>query len=100
MAPVSPTPTFKTFDGLEIDISGYKQAANGYIEVSARAGDKSADAEAQQINARVQGWDYQVADYRYDEIFQSLDGLLQPLPVKKPRQGTPQDARLASFPST
>jgi hypothetical protein len=75
--------TFKTFDGLEIDISGYKQAANGYIEVSARAGDKSADSEAQQINARVQGWDYQVADYRYDEIFQSLDGLLQPLPVKK-----------------
>ena len=75
--------TFKTFDGLEIDISGYKQAASGYIEVSARAGGKSADSEAEQINARVQGWDYQVPDYRYDEIFQSLDGLLQPLPAKQ-----------------
>ena len=75
---------FKTFDGLEIDISGYKQAANGYIEVSAHAADKSADSEAQQINSRVHGWDYQVPDYRYDEIFQSLDGLLQPLPAKKP----------------
>jgi hypothetical protein len=74
---------FKTFDGLEIDISGYKQAANGYIEVAARAADKTAAAEAQQINARVQGWDYQVPDYRYDEIFQSLDGLLQPLPAKQ-----------------
>ena len=74
---------FKTFDGLEIDISGYKQAANGYIEVTARAAGKSADSEAQQINSRVQGWDYQVPDYRYDEIFQSLEGLLQPLPVKK-----------------
>ncbi len=74
---------FKTFDGLEIDISGYKQAANGYIEVTARAAGKSADSEAQQINSRVQGWDYQVPDYRYDEIFQSLDGLLRPLPVKK-----------------
>jgi hypothetical protein len=74
---------FKTFDGLEIDISGYKQAANGYIEVAARAADKTADSEAQRINARVQGWAYQVPDYRYDEIFQPLDGLLQPLPAKK-----------------
>ncbi|HUA26967.1 MAG TPA: DUF4340 domain-containing protein [Steroidobacteraceae bacterium] len=74
---------FQTFDGLEIDISGYKQAANGYIEVSARAAGKAADAEARQINSRVQGWSYQIPDYRYDEIFQSLDGLLQPLPVKK-----------------
>jgi hypothetical protein len=74
---------FKTFDGLEIDLSGYEQANNGYIEVAARAAEKSADSEAQQINSRVQGWDYQVPDYRFDEIFQSLDGLLKPLPVKK-----------------
>jgi hypothetical protein len=76
---------FKTFDGLEIDISGYQQAGNDYIEVSARGADKSAAAtEAQRINSRVQGWDYAVPDYRYEEIFQSLDGLLKPLPVKKP----------------
>jgi hypothetical protein len=74
---------FKTFDGLEIDISGYKQAANGYIEVTARAAGKAADPEALAINARAQGWQYQVPDYRYDEIFQPLDGLLQPLPAKK-----------------
>jgi hypothetical protein len=75
--------TFKTFDGLEIDISGYKQAANGYIEVSARAADKTGELEARQINSRVQGWRYQIPDYRYDEIFQALDGLLKPLPEKK-----------------
>ena len=74
---------FKTFDGLQIEISGYKQASNGYIDISARATDKSAAAEAEQINARVQGWDYEIPDYRYDEIFQSLDGLLKPLPAKK-----------------
>ncbi len=78
---------FKTFDGLEIDVSGYKQASNGYIEVSARATGNAA-SEAQQINSRVQGWEYQVPDYRYDEIFQSLDGLLKPLPVKKTRART------------
>lgn len=74
---------FKTFDGLEIDVSGYKDANGHYIDVSARATDTSAGAEAQQIDSRVQGWDYEIPDYRYDEIFQSLDGLLKPLPAKK-----------------
>ncbi|HEY2036697.1 MAG TPA: DUF4340 domain-containing protein, partial [Steroidobacteraceae bacterium] len=61
---------FKTYGGLEVDVSGYKQASNGYIDVSARAADKSADAEAQEINSRVRGWEYVIPDYRYDEIFQ------------------------------
>src|SRR6185312_16107734 len=74
---------FKTFDGLEIDISGYKQANDHYIDISARATGKSADAEAQQINSRVHGWDYEIPDYRYEQIFQSMDGLLKPLPAKK-----------------
>jgi hypothetical protein len=74
---------FKTFDGLEIDVSGYKQSSNGYIDVSAHSTAKSADAEAQQISARVQGWEYVIPDYRYDQIFQPMDGLLQPLPAKK-----------------
>ncbi len=74
---------FKTFDGLEIDVSGYSQANGHYIDVTARATDKSADAEAQQIESRVRGWDYEIPDYRYEEIFQPLDGLLKPLPAKK-----------------
>jgi len=75
---------FKTFDGLEIDVSGYEQANQGYIDVTARAAGKSADAEAHEIDARVQGWEYVVPDYRYQQIFQSMDGLLKPLPAKKP----------------
>jgi len=66
-----------------IDLTGYKQANDHYIDVSARATDKSADPEAKQINSRVSGWDYEIPDYRYDEIFQSMDGLLKPLPAKK-----------------
>jgi hypothetical protein len=76
---------FKTFDGLEIDVSGYEDAKTHYIDVSARATDKSADAQARQINSRVQGFDYEIPDYRYDEIFPSMDSLLKPLPAKKPR---------------
>jgi hypothetical protein len=74
---------FKTFDGLEIEVSGYKENNNDYLDVSARATEKSADAEAQQINSRVQGWEYEIPDYRYVEVFQPLEGLLKPLPVKK-----------------
>jgi Domain of unknown function (DUF4340) len=74
---------FHTFDGLEIDVSGHKQASHDYIELSAKASGKAADAEARQINARVQGWEYEIPDYRYGEIFQSIDGLLKPLPAKK-----------------
>ena len=84
---------FKTFDGLEIDVSGYGQANAHYIDVSARATNSAADAEAQQINSRVQGWDYEIPDYRYDEIFQSLDGLLKPLPAKKAAAKTPHRAK-------
>lgn len=76
---------FKTFDGLEIDVSGYKVANDDYIEVAARSPGTSAGAEAQQINSRVRGWEYEIPDYRYGEIFQSLDGLLKPLPAKKAR---------------
>jgi Domain of unknown function (DUF4340) len=75
---------FKTFDGLQIDISGYADARDHYIDVSARATLPAATAEARQINSRVQGWDYLVPGYRYDELFQSLDALLKPLPAKNP----------------
>ena len=75
--------SFRTFDGLEVDISGYTQASDHYIDVSARAADPAADAEARQINSRLQGWDFEIPDYRYEEIFQSLEGLLKPLPPKK-----------------
>lgn len=76
---------FRTFDGLEIDVSGHQEANHDYIELSAKASGKAADAEAQQIEARAQGWEYEIPDYRYGEIFQSLDGLLKPLPAKPPR---------------
>ncbi|HJS88626.1 MAG TPA: DUF4340 domain-containing protein [Steroidobacteraceae bacterium] len=73
---------FRTFDGLEIDVSGYKEDKDDYIDVAAKASDKAAETEAREINTRVQGWEYEIPDYRYGEIFQSIDGLLKPLPVK------------------
>jgi hypothetical protein len=71
---------FKTFGGLEVDVAGYQSGQKHYIELSARALATGAAAEAKRIDARTAGWDYQIPGYRYDEIFQSLEGLLKPLP--------------------
>ena len=72
---------FRTFDGLQVDLTGYKlgKAGKHYIEVLARGSGKQAAAEAARINARVQGWAYRIAGYRYRQIFQPLSGLLAPL---------------------
>jgi Domain of unknown function (DUF4340) len=74
---------FRTFGGLEIDVSGYEDGKTHYVDLSAHALSKPAAAEAAAINSRVQGWDYEIPGYRYDEIFQPIEGLLQPLPAKK-----------------
>ena len=76
---------FDTFDGLEVDITGYKAGKGGkhYIEVVARGSGKKAAVQAARINARVRGWQYQIPGYRYQQIFQSLSGLLAPLPHAK-----------------
>lgn len=74
---------FATFDGLEIDVSGHVDAQSHYIDISARATGKSADAQARQINSRARGWDYAIPDYRYEEIFPKMDSFLKPLPARK-----------------
>jgi hypothetical protein len=72
---------FTTFDGLTVTVSGY-QVAKGdphYIELSASSSDPKAAAAAARINARTRGWQYRIPGYSYQQIFQSLAGLLQPL---------------------
>ena len=73
---------FKTFGGLEVDVEGYQAGKGGkhFIEVTSRASAPKAGPEAARINARVHGWAYQIPDYRYQEIFKPLSGLLAPLP--------------------
>ena len=78
---------FDTFDGLEVDITGYKAGKGGkhYIEVIAHGSGRKAALRAARINARVRGWEYQIRGYRYQQIFQPLSGLLAPLPHSKKR---------------
>jgi hypothetical protein len=76
---------FRTFDGLEIDLAGRKDTAHSLIAISAHSGDKQTEAQAAKINARCQGWEFEIPDYKYSAIFTPLEDLLvKPVaPVKK-----------------
>jgi hypothetical protein len=71
---------FTTFDGLTVTVSGYQLAKGDrhYIELTASSSGPKAAAAAGRINARTQGWQYRIPGYSYQQIFQSLAGLLQP----------------------
>jgi hypothetical protein len=73
--------TFQTFDGLTIDVTGRKDGDRRFIVLSAQSSTKSTDPEAKALDSRFGGWEIEVAGYKYDSIFQPLDGLLKPLPA-------------------
>jgi len=76
---------FHTFDGLEVDLAGRKDGTHSLIAISARSTDAQSAAEAQKLDARFKGWEFEIPDYKYTEIFTPLDELLQkpPEPAKK-----------------
>jgi hypothetical protein len=73
----------QTFDGLTIDAAGRKDGSRMLVAFSATSSDKATAAEAQQLNARLGGWEFEVPEYRYSQIFRTLDDLLKPLPPPK-----------------
>jgi hypothetical protein len=76
---------FVTFDGLELDVSGRKDGTQPYVSIVARSTAKDTEAEAQKLNARLQGWEYEIPGYKYDGLFRPLEDLLAkpPEPPKK-----------------
>ncbi|HTW38945.1 MAG TPA: DUF4340 domain-containing protein [Steroidobacteraceae bacterium] len=79
--------SFQTFDGLTVDVDGRKDGDRRFIELKAQSASKSAEQEAQALNARFGGWEIEVLGYKYDSMFQPLDGLLKPLPVVAKTEG-------------
>ena len=68
--------TFRTFDGLEIQLSGREDGDRRFISVSARASSPEAQAEADRLNARFAGWELEIPGYKYDGLFRPLEELL------------------------
>ena len=83
---------FRTFDGLEVTVSGRKDGARSLLSLAEQAADTAGAADAQQLNARLAGWEFQVPDYKYAAIFAPLDELLKPLPEPARKPGKPVKA--------
>jgi Domain of unknown function (DUF4340) len=77
---------FRTFDGLEITLSGRKDGTRSLLSLAAQSSAAAGAADAQRLSARLAGWEFQVPDYKYAAIFASLDDLLKPMPepARKP----------------
>jgi hypothetical protein len=73
----------QTFDGLTIDAAGRKDGSRMLIAFSATSSDKATTAEAQQLDTRLGGWEFEIPEYRYSGIFRTLDDLLKPPPQPK-----------------
>jgi hypothetical protein len=78
----------RTFDGLEITVTGRKDGTRSLVSLSAQSSAASAAAAAQQLDARLAGWEFQVPDYKYAALFVALDELLKPLP-EPPKKSAP-----------
>ncbi len=81
---------FRTFDGLEVDVAGRKDGTRSLVTLSTRATAKQTEAEAQRLNARLGGWQFEIPDYKYAAIFRPLEDLLKkpPEPVRKSTEAT------------
>jgi hypothetical protein len=96
-APAAGTPAgaravFRTFDALEVEVSGRKDGARSLVTLSARASDPAAQAEAQRLQAHLAGWEFEIPDYKYAAIFAPLTELLKPLPAPQKKSPTPPPA--------
>jgi hypothetical protein len=81
---VSPAPStavshaaFKTFDGLDIEVSGHKDGTHTLISLTPHSNTPATQPEAQAIEARTKGWEFEIPTYKYDALFAPLENLLK-----------------------
>lgn len=87
---------FRTFDGLEVEIDGRKDGTHSLVTLSARSTAADTAAEADRLEARVRGWEFEIPDYKYAAVFTPLEQLLQPLPAPAKKTTPPKKTAPAS----
>jgi hypothetical protein len=89
---------FSTFDGLEVEVTGRKDGTHALIAITTRSTAAATAAEAQKLDARFKGWEFEIPDYKYAAIFPPLDQLLTkpPEPAKKTASAKGMDGKKGS----
>jgi len=86
---------FRTFNGLELDVTGRLEGTHHYITLIARSSAKESQGEADAINARFTGWQLEIPSYKYEAMFTPLEQLLKKIEPPKPK-GSNADAKKSS----
>jgi hypothetical protein len=86
---------FRTFNGLELDVTGRLEGTHHYIALLARSTAKESQAEAEAINARFGGWQLELPSYKYEAMFTPLEQLLKKVEPPKPK-GIKADTKKSS----
>lgn len=76
---------FRTFSGLELEVTGHVEGEHHYIVLIARSTTKDSKEEAEHINARFTGWQIEVPTYKYEAMFNPLENLLKKIGPPKPK---------------
>jgi len=76
---------FRTFNGLELDVTGLAEGEHHFIALLARSTAKDAQAEADSLNKRFQGWQIEIPAYKYQAMFRPLEELLKKVEPPKPK---------------
>ncbi|HUN26701.1 MAG TPA: DUF4340 domain-containing protein [Steroidobacteraceae bacterium] len=73
--------TFRTFDGLTLEVTGIKDGDRRFLALHAQSDSKATQSEAERIDAQWGGRQVEVLGYKYDSLFRPLDQLLKAPPV-------------------
>jgi hypothetical protein len=76
--------TFRMSDGLILLLAGIQDGETRYLRVTAAVNAPAAQQRAQDLNARLAGWEFELPGYRYDTLFHPLEQLLKPKPAPAP----------------
>ena len=87
---------FRTFDGLELEVTGRKDGTRSLIALAARSQGTDTAAEAQRLNARFSGWEFEIPEYKYGALFRPLEDLLKPLEKPAPKKTAARPAPAAA----
>jgi hypothetical protein len=83
---VAPHVTFRTFDGLELQITGQVDGDHRLIAIAPQSTAKETADEAQKLDARVKGWQFEIPNYKYDALFRPLEDLLKKPEAKQDKK--------------
>lgn len=76
-AAAKPKAIYRTFDGLELQLTGREDGERRYITLTATSTAKDSEAEAQKLSTRFKDWEFEIPNYKYDGIFKPLEELLK-----------------------